>query len=62
MGVHSERFLPGTGQWHYSGHFAGTAIQLLANMAQRQRQVADVILQDNGKGEKPLALMALTRR
>ena len=29
VGVHSERFLPGTGQRHYSGHFAGTAIQLL---------------------------------
>lgn len=29
VGIHSERFLPGAGQRHYSGHFAGTAIQLL---------------------------------
>ncbi|MGC6744861.1 hypothetical protein ACP0HM_09910 [Escherichia coli] len=54
VGVHSERFLPGTGQWHYSGHFAGTAIQLLCQYGPATTPVADVIFAGSGSAKPDL--------
>ncbi len=46
MGVHSERFLPVQDNGIIQGTLQAPQSSSFANMAQRQRQVADVILQD----------------